>query len=95
MDDSIDTRPVNVIRLALAIANERLAAFDPDNVDVGGRDYWIACNRVQCLEDELYLAESAAERMAERVAQKWLHRYGPRQRQRESALIQDSIHVWD
>ena len=94
MDEIIDARPVNVIRLELAIANERLAMFGP-GADFDGRDYWLASNRVNCLADELLVAESAAQRMVEGVVAKWMHRYGPRQRQRNSTLVQDSIEVLD
>ncbi|MBT2326760.1 hypothetical protein J7E62_31085 [Variovorax paradoxus] len=73
----MDHRPVNVIRLDLACAQERLDNYDHDECHTGDHDYFVACNRVQCLEDELYLAEAHAQHMAERVAAKWIHRYRP------------------
>lgn len=94
MDDNYDSRPVNVIRLALACAQERLGMFDPETCR-DDHDFFVAYNRVQTLEDELFTAEDRAQRMAERVAQKWMHRYGPRQRRGGLALIQELIHDWN
>ncbi|VTU32185.1 hypothetical protein H4CHR_02960 [Variovorax sp. PBS-H4] len=73
----IEHRSIPAIRLDLAIARERLAAYDHDEDHTGDHDYFVACNRVQTFEDELYLAEAYAQAMAEQVAQKWIYRYAP------------------